>query len=145
VGENGSEDSKRNAFENQNMGQLAEVPHSEFLGVAIRMNLNGDKSLFTGILDRCALKGWVRPRDAWVETENSLGGSQRINILIGDAETAHVVGIEVSTTDESVRNKRLEDYRGKLCEEYGEENVAMVFLTPFNYVRAEAANEGGRK
>ena len=143
MGESGREYSNRNAFQSRNRGQLPEVFHSEFLGVAIRTSLNGDKSLFTGILDRCAPKGWIRPRDAWVETEHGLGESQRIDILIGDAKTGHVVGIEVKTTDESVRKKQLEDYRSKLCEEYGEENVAMVFLTPFNYDRAEAAHEGG--
>ena len=143
MGESGMDDSKRNAFESRNRGQLPEVFHSEFLGVAIRTSLNGDKSLFIDILDRCALKGWVRSRDAWVETEHGLGGSQRIDILIGDAKTGHVIGIEVKTTDESVQEKQLEDYRSKLCEEYGEENVAMVFLTPFNYDRAEAVHEGG--
>lgn len=142
MGERDREDSKRNAFESRNRGQLPEVFHSEFLGVAIRTSLNGDKSLFTGILDRCALKGWVRPRDAWVETEHVLGSSQRIDILIGDEKTGHVIGIEVKTTDETVPKKQLEDYRSKLCEKYGEENIAMVFLTPFNYDRAEAAHEG---
>ena len=132
----------QNAFESRDRKVLPEMLHSEFLGVALRTSLNGDRSLFDEMWERCAPDDWACPRDAWVETEHGLLGARRIDILIGDPARKRVIGIEVKTRDQSVQPGQLEAYRRELCEEYGEDNVAMVFLTPFNGPCAEKVGKG---
>ncbi len=132
----------RNAFESENRGVLPEMFHSEFLGAALRTSLNGDRSLFEAVWDRCAPCGWGCPGDAKVETEHGWEGGRRIDILIRDPKDGFVIGIEVKTQDKSVEKKQLEAYRRKLCEEYGEDKVAIVFLTPFNQKHADSVSQG---
>ena len=126
-----------NAFESENRGMLPEKFHSEFLGAALRTSLNGDRSLFEGVWERCAPDYWHCPGNARVETEHGLDGHRRIDILIRDMEYRLAVGIEVKTRDESVEKGQLEAYRRELCAEFGEEGAALVFLTPFNRQHAE--------
>ena len=130
-----------NAFESDNRDILPEMFHSEFLGAALRTSLKGDRSLFEDVWERCAPDGWFCPRDAKVETEHGWEGHRRIDILIRDQKTGCVIGIEVKTRDESVEKKQLEAYRRKLCKEFGEEKVAIVFLTPFNAKHAETVSK----
>ena len=75
---------------------LPEKFHSEFLGAALRTSLNGDRSLFEGVWERCVPDYWHCPSNARVETERSLDGHGRIDILIRDmGYFGLAVGIEV--------------------------------------------------
>ena len=134
-----------NAFESENRGILPEIFHSEFLGAALRTSLNGDRSLFEGVWERCAPDTWDCPGNARVETEHSWGGHARLDILIRDMKYGVAVGIEVKTRDESVEKGQLEYYRRELCAEYGEDGVALVFLTPFNRPHAERVSQDAPK
>ena len=130
-----------NAFESENRRILPEMFHSEFLGAALRTSLNGDRSLFEGVWERCAPDTWDCPGNGRVETEHGLDGHRRIDILIRDLEYRLAVGIEVKTRDESVEKGQLEAYRRELCAEFGEEGAALVFLTPFNRQHAESVSQ----
>ncbi len=137
-----SEDKMRNAFESGNRKELPEMFHSELLGAALRTSLNGDRSLFDGLWKACAPEDWDCPEEAWVETEHGWSDARRIDILIGNAAFKQVIGIEVKTKDGSVQPEQLDAYRRNLWDEYGEDNVAIVFLTPFNKRHADKFGEG---
>ena len=131
----------RNAFKSGNRKELPEMFHSEFLGTALRTSLNGDRSLFDELWKACAPEDWDCPKEAWVETEHGWSDARRIDILIGNAATKQVIGIEVKTKDGSVQPQQLDAYRRNLWNEYGEDNVAIVFLTPFNEPHADKFGE----
>ena len=84
--------------------------HSRFLGDALCASLRGDRALFEGIWNLCAPADWEPPQSAQVDTEYTLDGAQRIDLLIVDRETGRVVGIEVKTSRASARSGQLEGY-----------------------------------
>ena len=111
--------------------------HSQFLGDALCASLRGDRALFEGIWNLCAPADWEPPQNAQVDTEYTLDGAQRIDLLIVDRETGRVVGIEVKTSRASARSGQLEGYLEGLRKEHDDKRIAIAYLTPFNRQRAE--------
>jgi len=65
-------------------------------------------------------------------SEDSFSDFKRIDILIKEPKLKYIIGIEVKTTDSSVRPNQLEDYNKNLIQKYTGYQILLVFLTPFN-------------
>ena len=123
-----------NAFESGNgRSELPETFHSEFLGVALRASLKGDRRLFDGVWKRCAPDDWEVPEHARVVTEQTVNQVQRIDICLLDGDPPRrVVGVEVKTKRASAKYGQLKRYLEGLKHAFKGARIAMAYLTPFN-------------
>lgn len=117
--------------------------HSKFLTEALRVSAKGNRSLFDTVWKLAAPESWDTPVEPKIESENMMEGGKRIDICIFDKTRGRLLGIEVKTTKDSVKESQLEDYLMGLCKKYGfdrndEDRIAICYLTPFNCKRAGA-------
>ncbi|WP_297085789.1 PD-(D/E)XK nuclease family protein [uncultured Draconibacterium sp.] len=108
--------------------------HSEFLADALRKN----SSLLVGLLHliqnqtRINLSDLINANQFEVISEDSFDDNKRIDIVILSPASKDIVGIEVKTTDSSVRDNQLNEYYAKLTNKYPGKRIIFVFLTPYN-------------
>jgi len=116
--------------------------HSEFLGEALRVSAEGDRSLFDAVWELAAPAGWNIPHSPTIKTEettdNDKRGSRRIDISIHDEEHCRLLGIEVKTDRASAEEGQLEGYLDSLSTKHKKYEIAIAYLTPFN--RKQAGN-----
>ena len=130
-----------NIFETiKRAGVLNERCHSQFLADALNESVSpdGDRSLFDSFWALIAPCDWDAPSSPEIFSEETVDeDGRRIDIVIhSSAENDQIIGIEVKTTDSSVREGQLCEYREGLAEKYPDSDLAMAFLTPFNGERA---------
>lgn len=82
------------------------------------------------------LEHWPYPGEPIVSAEEVLEGGKRIDISIRDDIAQHVMGIEVKTTDSSVKSGQLDDYLVRLKGKYPLYGIWIVYLTPFTAANA---------
>ncbi len=105
--------------------------HSQFLADVLDASLKGDRSLFDAVWKLIAPSDWDAPDDPEVEPEDPLE-SGRIDISIIDKSKSRVVGVEVKTEDDSASMGQLKKYQQGLKVKYGDSDIAIAYLTPFN-------------
>lgn len=105
---------------------------SQFFADALSSSIKRDKTLFEKVWTLCAPPDWNPRTNAHIFAEDILGEGRRIDITIVDESSARVLGIEVKTTDRSVKPGQLETYYGLLNNKYPSKQVSIAFLTPFN-------------
>lgn len=109
--------------------------HSELLTVILRDNKVFFKSFITHIFrfsKNDASISFIESDSIKVLSEDSFFDYKRIDIIIKEPNTKNIIGIEVKTSDSSVRNNQLMEYYDKMVEKYPDYRVFLVFLTPFN-------------
>ncbi|MEZ4503011.1 MAG: DUF6508 domain-containing protein [Dehalococcoidia bacterium] len=117
--------------------------HSAFLGAMLRWSYQGDRRLFDVFWRLAAPAEWDTPTaDVTVMAEDPIT-SGRVDLVIFDGPT-RVLGVEVKTREESTMPGQLARYREGLAAKYPGRQLALVFLTPFDRVRAEDAADSLR-
>jgi hypothetical protein len=118
-----------------NVTRRIEPFHSEFLTVALRDNhlfRNRFLNLILSEQDRDILDYYLTSDRLEVRSEDILSENNRIDVVVKEVKSKHIIGVEVKTTDSSVSNNQLHDYYEKMIEKYPGYNICIVFLTPFN-------------
>ena len=116
---------------------------SQFLADALRISLEGDRTLFDALWRQAMPEEWEPPSNPKLNLEYHTGEHRRIDICIfaHDGPAPRVLGLEIKTSSASARTGQLETYHEGLAKKYGPTNVAIAYLTPFNCQRAgETAN-----
>jgi len=67
-----------------------------------------------------------------VVEEDILDDGKRVDIVVSDSSSGHLIAVEAKTTDSSVKLGQLDAYLKRLEAKYPGHNIWMIYLTPFN-------------
>ena len=110
--------------------------HSQFLADALTESLEFDRSLFDEVWILIAPDDWQVPVEALIETEVSIEGGRVDICLLTNEPSKRVIGIEVKIVDDSTEPDQLSRYYSGLKKKFTDDDVQLVYLTPFNEQRA---------
>lgn len=111
--------------------------HTRFLADALRQSIESDSRLFRAVWDNGVSGGerWPAPAMAVVAEEDVIDAG-RVDVVIRDEDRRRVLAIEAKTVEGSVRDDQLESYLNALQRKYPDDEIRIVYLTPFNRLRA---------